>query len=199
MSNLFITLITLSDVSFSFSYSLFDFRLPRIHNRQFRNNAKLILHLISYVTTLNSSIRFIELRWPSFLTNIEHSLPILPVAERTSDVKVPCSMFKIRELHSLFFSSLLISYHFHRVLFWRRWELQANTLMLKNAFYTLIQNPLALMLDLALSYWFPFISSSDNCYKSGSNLTFLVTFSGISAMLSLKFTFLAWYCVLYVV
>ena len=143
-------------------------------------------YLISYVTTLNSSLRFIELSWPSFLTNIEHSLPILPIAEHTSDVKVHCSMFKIHELHSIFFSCLLISYHFHRVLFWWRWALQSNTLMLKNALCPLIQNLLVLMLDLALSYWFPLISSSDNCYKSGSNLTFLVTFSGISAMFSLN-------------
>ena len=68
-----------------------------MHDRQLRNNAKLILHLIPYVTKLNSSFRFIEISRLSFLANIEHYLPILLVAENTSGVKVSCSMFKIRE------------------------------------------------------------------------------------------------------
>ena len=85
-----------------FSYSLIDFRLPRMHNRQLRNNAKLILRLIPYVVMLDSSFCFIEISWLSFLTNIEHSLPIALVAENTSGVKVPCATFKIRELYFLF-------------------------------------------------------------------------------------------------
>ena len=76
--------ITLKDISFSFTYSLFDVRVPRMHNRQLRNNAKLILHLIPYVTTLNSSFRFIEISWLSFLTNIKNSLPIPTVSENKS-------------------------------------------------------------------------------------------------------------------
>ena len=98
----FTIIIALNDISFSFSYSLIDFRLPRMHNRQLRNNAKLILRLIPYVVMLDSSFCFIEISWLSFLTNIEHSLPIALVAENTSGVKVPCATFKIRELYFLF-------------------------------------------------------------------------------------------------
>ena len=68
-----------------------------MRNKQLCNKAKLISHLIPYVTTLNVSFRFIEIGWLSFSKNIENSPPIPPSAENTSGVKVPCSTFKIRE------------------------------------------------------------------------------------------------------
>ena len=58
--------------------------------------------------------------------------------------------------------------------------------MSKNALCSLIQIPVALMLDLALSDLFPLISSRDNRCQVGSILTLLVTSSSISAMFSLN-------------
>ena len=57
-SFLFTLGMVLNDILISFSYSLFDFRFPCMHNRQLRNNAKLLLHPIPYVTTLNSFFSF---------------------------------------------------------------------------------------------------------------------------------------------
>ena len=59
----FSIVIALNGISFSFSYSLFDFQVPSMYNRQLRNtnNEKLTLQLIPHVTTLNSSFRFIEI------------------------------------------------------------------------------------------------------------------------------------------
>lgn len=62
--------------------------------------------MIPYAIKLNSTFRFVERSWLSFSTNIENSLPILPVAENTSGAKVPCLTIKILELcFSTFFLS----------------------------------------------------------------------------------------------
>ena len=122
---------------------------------------------------LNSSSRFAEISWRSFLRNIEHSLPIPPVAENTTGAKVPCSTFKIRKSDSLFFALVTLGIGIKYPNF-------------GECFLSSTTNPLGLMLDLALPDWFPWIYSPNNGCKSSSTLTLFVTSSTMPAMLPLN-------------
>ena len=161
MSFLFTIVVALNNISFSFSYASFGFQLTCMHNRQFHNKAKLILHLILYVMPLNSSFRFIDISWLIFLTNIEHSLPISLVAENMSSVKV--SLFKIQNSWTVF-SLLFLFLNF--ITFSQGFALVTLNVWIKYPKveeYSLSSNSTV----LALSDWFSLISSPDNSFKAG--------------------------------